>query len=98
MSRIERLKQYADPTRGPHGAGRDQKNLDYWAVRAKENSELPPRASTEMSLHPTGKKQAMRSTTSRPYRRNGDGVIDQGREDMNIVGDSLYFRGIRRTT
>lgn len=36
--RLDRLKEYADPQCCPHGAGRDQKNLDYWADRAKANS------------------------------------------------------------
>jgi hypothetical protein len=38
MSRQDRVKEYANPQRGPHGAGRDQKNLDYWADCAKANS------------------------------------------------------------
>src|SRR6266851_726302 len=101
MSRQDRLKEYAKPLRAANwqGAGRDQANIDRWADRASENSKLAPRASKgEMQLHDTGKAMAMRSTTSRPYRRDGDGVIDQARSDMNIEGDSKYLAGIRRTT
>jgi hypothetical protein len=38
MSRQDRLKEYSNPQAGPHGAERDQKNLDYWADCAKSNS------------------------------------------------------------
>ena len=37
MSRQDRLKEYA-AEKGPKGAGRDQKNLDYWSDRASKNS------------------------------------------------------------
>jgi hypothetical protein len=42
MSRQDRVKEYANPQHGPHGAGRDQKNLDYWADCAKANSYNGP--------------------------------------------------------
>jgi hypothetical protein len=38
MNRQDRVKEYSNPQAGPHGAGRDQKNLDAFAARATENS------------------------------------------------------------
>jgi hypothetical protein len=38
MSRQDRVKEYSDPQRGPHGAGRDEANLKVWADRATKNS------------------------------------------------------------
>jgi hypothetical protein len=97
MSRISRLREYSNPTKGQPGAGRDQKNLDYWAGRATENSKLAPRASKgEMKLPDTGKSMESRSTKSAP-RTNAE--IDKrmaGKDDLNHAGDSAYLAGIRR--
>ena len=62
----DRLKGYARPLKSVQGAGRDQKNLDYWAKRATENSQLGTRAKSRMAPHPTGKKIVERNTSMRP--------------------------------
>ena len=95
MSLEKRLKGYADPTRGPHGAGRDQENLRYWQDRAKENSELAPRASDGPMRLPSTKVNA-RDSEMKPFRsRNVDNAMKEAKADLNDVGSS-YMRGIRR--
>ena len=96
MSRQSRLREYADPARGPHGCGRDQANIDAWSARAKENSKIAPRASDgEMRLSST--KMDSRDTGSKPYRsRNVDNAMKEAKADLNDVGGSSYMRGIRR--
>jgi hypothetical protein len=95
MSLEQRLKGYANPQKGPHGAGRDQENLDYWSDRAKENSKIAPRASDgEMKLPAT--RVTARDTEMKPYRsRNVDNAMKEAKADLNDVGSS-YMRGVRR--
>jgi hypothetical protein len=95
MSRIDRLKEYSNPRHGPQGAGRDQKNLDYWSDCAKANSKLAPRASDgPMDLPSTTNRQmGLRSTKSAP--REGD-ARTVAKADKNVVGDSPYLSGVRR--
>jgi hypothetical protein len=97
MSRLDRLKEYSNPMRGQPGAGRDEKNLEYWADRAKENSQCAPRATDKpMDLPATGKRQELRDTAMSPRTsRNADARM-QAKADTNFVGDSSYMRGIRR--
>jgi hypothetical protein len=110
MSRLDRLKEYSNPRHGPQGAGRDQKNLDYWADRAKQNSKLAPRATgiDETVLpHSTGKSMGMRDTASAPREaRNANrAMVDKednpgdrraaAKADKNTF-DAPYLRGIRR--
>jgi hypothetical protein len=96
MNRSDRLKGYANPMKGPHGAGRDPAKIDYWSDRAKQNSKIAPRASDgEMKLPSTGKRTDLRKTTSSPrtYRE-----IDKrmaGKSDLNHTGSS-YMKSIRR--
>lgn len=40
----QRLKEYSDPMRGPHGSASWKPNLDFWSERATENSQIAPRA------------------------------------------------------
>jgi hypothetical protein len=95
MSLEKRLKAYAT-TRGPHGAGRDQANIDYWSDRATENSKIAPRASDgEMRLPST--KVTARDTGMQPYRsRSVDNAMKEAKADLNDEGGSAYIRGIRR--
>jgi hypothetical protein len=97
MGRLERLRSYANPMKGPAGAGRDQENLDYWADRANGNSNIAPRASDgPMKLPNTGKRTDLRDTNTAPkVSRNADARM-QAKADTNMVGDSPYMRGIRR--
>ena len=96
MSRQDRLKEYSDPMRGPHGAGRDEKNLRYWQDRATANSEIGPRASAgPMKLPSTGVNA--RDTEMKPYRsRSVDNAMKEAKADLNDEGGSAYMRGIRR--
>ncbi|MGB6400471.1 MAG: hypothetical protein WBF73_33020 [Bradyrhizobium sp.] len=105
MSRLERLREYARPTRRENwrGAGRDQGNIDRWSERASENSEIAPRASDKpMDLPSTTNRQlGLRSTKSAPRT---DAATDArmvdartaAKDDTNFVGDSSYMRGVRR--
>jgi hypothetical protein len=96
MSLEKRVKGYADPTRGPHGAGRDQENLRYWQDRATENSEIGPRAS-DGEMHLPSTKMGTRDTGMQPYRsRSVDNVMKEAKADLDVTGDSPYMRGIRR--
>jgi len=98
MSRLERLKEYADPTKGPHGAASAQENLDHWSARATENSKIAPRAKGgEMKLPSTGKAMGTRDTSMRPKASRNADARAAAKADTNIVGDSDYLRGIRRT-
>jgi hypothetical protein len=97
MSRLDRLKEYSNPMRGQPGAGRDEKNLEYWADRAKENSRLAPRSIDKpIELPSTGKKQDLRSTASKPRESRDADARAVAKRDLNIAGDSQYLRGIRR--
>jgi hypothetical protein len=96
MTRIDRLKEYADPTRGPQGAGRDEKNLAYWQDRASENSQIAPRARKgEMKLADTGKKVVTRDTAMKPMEQRKIDRRMAGRDDPNNVG-SNYLPNVRR--
>jgi hypothetical protein len=97
MSRISRLKEYADPMRGPHGAGSSEENIRYWQDRATANSQIAPRAKGgEMKLPNT--KVTVRDTGMKPkVSRNVDRLM-AGKDDPNMVGDSSYMRGVRRIT
>ena len=98
MSRQERCQEYAK-AKGPHGASRDQKNLDHWADRATQNSEPAPRASSKMDLASTGKRTALRDTGAAPFRSRSVDARMVAKEDMNIADDEFdtsYLPGIRR--
>ena len=98
MSRLSRLKEYADPMRGPHGAASSKENLDDWSARATENSKVAPRAKGgKMRLPSTGKAMGTRDTGMRPYakRAMGDEVIAEAKSDKNNVGSS-FMKSVRR--
>ena len=96
MSRLERLREYANPGHGPHGEAYSKENLNFWSDRASENSKIAPRAkSGEMRLPSTGKRMGTRDTDMKPYRARGDARA-AAKADTNVVGDSDYLRGIRR--
>jgi hypothetical protein len=95
MSRQDRVRQYAKPQRGPHGAGRTQANLDYWADRATENSEIAPRASRKMNLPGTG-KMGVRSSDMGPKVSRKVEARMAATSDMNVAGDDTYMPGVRR--
>jgi hypothetical protein len=96
MSRIDRLKEYATP-KGPFGASRDQKNLDYWADRATENSKIAPRAKGgKMMLPDTGGDIVMRPTTMKPKEQRAIDRRYAGKDDLNNVDSGNYMRGVRR--
>jgi hypothetical protein len=95
MSRLERLKEYANPRHGPQGAGRDQKNLDYWSDRAEANSEIAPRASDGPMRLPSTKVNT-RDTAMGPKVSRGVDARMKAKADINVAGGSAYLRGIRR--
>jgi hypothetical protein len=105
-----RLKEY-ERMKGPDGASRDMRNLDYWSGRASANSQLGTRGSDgPMKLHSTGKQMESRSTASAPRKsrtvdRNMNGDGDQrstpdalraaAKSNVNDVGSS-YMPNVRR--
>ena len=96
MSRQDRLEQYADPMRGPHGCGRDQANIDAWSARAKENSKIAPRAS-DGAMHLPSTRMTARDTGMQPYRsRSVDNAMKEAKADMNVEGDGPFMRSVRR--
>ena len=97
MSRIQRLREYADPTRGPHGSSQDEAHIRYWQNRATENSDGADHRATgteRAEAHSTGKKPVDRPTSMAPKesRKVNSAMID---EDVNHVG-STYMRDVRR--
>jgi hypothetical protein len=99
MSRIDRLKEYAKPTREANwnGAGRDQANIDRWSERATDNSKLAPRATNhEIKLPDTDAKQQLNDTKSSPRTHAEIDERMRGRNDLNHEG-SEYLKSIRRT-
>jgi hypothetical protein len=96
MSRQDRLKAYSDPTRGPHGCGRDQENLDYWSDRAEANSAIAPRAS-DGPMRLTSTKVNTRDSSMKPFRsRNVDDAMREAKADLNDSGGGPFMRGVRR--
>jgi len=98
MSRMDRLKEYSNPRHGAQGAGRDQKNIDYWADCAKANSQIAPRATDKpMDLPSTTNRQmGLRSTKSAPRTSAEIDARMRGKDDLNNVDESPYLRGVRR--
>jgi hypothetical protein len=99
MSRIERLKEYADPLRGPHGAGRDKENIRYWQNRAETNSDGADHRATgtqRAQAHSTGKRPVDRPTSMAPREARKADARMVAKDDLNFVGDSSYMAGIRR--
>ena len=99
--RIERLKEYANPTRSGNwqGAGRDQANIDRWSRRAEISSDGDQhRASAgPMKLPPTGRRIETRDTAMRPkVSRSVDAMMKAAKADVNHFGSS-YMKGVRRS-
>jgi hypothetical protein len=96
-NRIERLKEYANPTRAGNwnGASRDQANIDRWSNRAAEQSQCAPRASDgPMKLPDTNAKQQIDPKSS----PRTTAAIDKrmaGKDDLNHSGGG-YMKNIRR--
>jgi hypothetical protein len=100
-NRIERLKEYARPTRAANwdGPGRDAQNISRWSARATENSALAPRAKGgDVSLPDTGKQTELRYTAMSPRTSRNVDKRMAAKADTNFVGSSAYMAGIRRDT
>jgi hypothetical protein len=93
MSRLSRLKEYANPMHGPHGSASDKGNIAEWIERATENSKIAPRAKGgEMKLPST--KVAMRDTSMKPKiaHKVDRLMVDK---DLNHVGGT-FMPKVRR--
>jgi hypothetical protein len=102
MSRLERLKEYAKPTRKENwqGAGRDQANIDRWSERATENSDGADHRATgteRAEAHSTGKKPVDRPTSIAPRASRDVDARMVDKDDLNHVG-STFMRDVRRIT
>lgn len=107
MSRLDRLKEYANPQRGRHGAASDKSNFDFWINRATENSQIAPRAKGPVHGGPPGTygedapalpstKVTGRATAMRPKVSRSVDALMRGRDDLNHVGGSDYMKSVRR--
>jgi hypothetical protein len=98
MSRLDRLKQYADPVRKENwrGAGRDMENINRWSDRAAENSITPKNVDRfrakggEMDLPSTGEIKVNPTTG-----RGGDQRAE-AKADKNFVGTADFLPKVRR--
>ena len=96
MSRLQRLKEYSDPMKGPHGAASAQENIDHWSARATSNSAVAPRASDgPMRLPSTGKRMGTRSTEMKPKASRNADARAVAKADKNDIGSS-FMRDLRR--
>jgi hypothetical protein len=102
MSRLERLKEYANPRSRENWCGEssDPAYLKRWSDRAEANSKVAPRArggkmklpdnAGEVSLHDTASKITAGA-------ESGVGRLQKAaKADTNTDGGSSYMRGIRR--
>jgi hypothetical protein len=110
-NRLERLQSYKRQE-GPRGAGRDMRNLDYWAERATENSDGHKHRALSGKVRltdtvgrgvpPDAQRVADRFTPNenrKPYYRNeGPKMREKGKRDPNHIDESDYMPGVRRTT
>jgi hypothetical protein len=87
MTRQSRLQEYKRMV-GPKGES-TQKNIDYWANRASENSQLPPRATKG-----DGAKAFGTSNGIAPKEHSGN-MRAKAKADTNDAGTG-YMPGIRR--
>jgi hypothetical protein len=97
MSRQDRLKEYANPTRAGNwnGSSRDQADLDRWSKRAAAESQCAPRASDGPMKLPSTKVN-QRDSDMKPYRSQADSMRTKALADLNIEGDSPFMRSVRR--
>ena len=96
VSRADRLKSYAR-MEGPAGAGRDIENVRYWQGRAESNSQLAPRALDGPIRLPSTKVNVRDTAMSALVSRKVDARM-AAKGDLNMVGNSPFMRGVRRTT
>ena len=93
VTREDRIADYAT-MKGPQGAGRDERNLDYWVARTARNSEIAPRAADGPMKLPSTKVDA-RDTAMKPYVSRD--VRAMAKSDLNHSPDSSPFlKSIRR--
>jgi hypothetical protein len=94
---MDRLREYARPTRPENwaGAGRDQADIDRWTEWCSENSNQGTRAKDgPIELPNTGKVKTRPTEMSPRTSRKVDAAM-RGDGDLNNVGSS-YLRGVRR--
>jgi hypothetical protein len=84
-NRIERLKEYANPTRSANwnGSSRNQADLDRWSKRASANSIADDRVPSK-----PGPKEPSKPGQGDDFRRKANA-------DKNDVG-STFMPGVRR--
>jgi hypothetical protein len=97
MSRLDRLKEYANPVSRDNwrGAGRDQANIDRWSERAEENSDCAEhRAKGGKVALPDTDKPDLHKTDAPPRRNPKVDARMEAKADTNYVGS--YLRDVRR--
>jgi hypothetical protein len=98
-SRLERLKEYANPRRRENwdGCGRDVANIQRFQERAEANSRIAPRArGGEMRLPDTGGDVALHDTAAKPRRDRAVDARMKAKADLNTDGGSSFMRDVRR--
>ena len=106
---FKRLREYADPMCGPHGASSGKSNLDYWSKRASENSDgHKHRASgkenpsatekeTDPPRLPPDREMKDRDSSMRPFvKRSVDAILKEARSDPDHYG-SDFMKSTRRS-
>jgi hypothetical protein len=112
MSRLDRLKEYANPMHGQRngrffGSASDKENLAEWSERASANSQIAPRATGPVHGGPPGTagqdapklpstKQNVRDSSMKPKVSRNVDAAMKGKDDLNHVGGSDYLKSIRR--
>jgi hypothetical protein len=94
VTRTQRLAEYA-AQKGPRGAGRDMRNIDYWVGRAHEHSDsYKHRASGShtVELPNTG----IHNHDTHSWANEGPEMRERAKRDLNFSGNTSYMRTVRR--
>lgn len=98
MSRVQRVKDYANPRRRENWDGEStSENIARWSERASANSKLSPRASKgEMKLPDTGAMD-LRDTGAAPRKDASVDARMKAKADLNhLVDASPFMKDVRR--
>ena len=100
MSRLDRLRDYANPVSRENwrGASRDMANIDRWSERASEESDSYRHRAKggQVQLPDTGGKVAVHDSAAPPRHDPDVDARMKAKADSNFVGSSPYMRGVRR--
>ncbi len=98
MSRVERVKEYANPRRRENWNGESTAaNISRWADRASANSKIAPRAKGGEMRLPDTDKMDLHSTSDAPRRDKDVDKRAMAKADKNhLVDASPFMKDVRR--